>query len=83
MSRSRKKPIIKDRPRNQKKSSLYWRTIRRVTNEKVRKLNIEPENDNLPNPKELINDYTYCDYIIDCRDGWAKGSRYENRAKRK
>lgn len=37
MSRSYKKtPIVKDRPRNHKKSSLYWRTVRRVQNQQVR-----------------------------------------------
>lgn len=83
MSRSKKIPVVKDRPRNEKKSSLYWRKIRRVINEKVRGMIKDPENDNLPNPKELVNDYDYCDYIIDYRDGWDKGGKHETRAKRK
>lgn len=83
MSRSRKKPIIKDRPRNEKKSTLYWRRIRSRINQKVRSLISDPEKDDIPNPKTLINDYNYCDYIIDYRDGWAKGDKYETRAKRK
>jgi len=36
MSRSFKKSILKDRPRRHKKSSLYWRTIRRVLKNKIK-----------------------------------------------
>jgi hypothetical protein len=69
MSRSRRKPIIKDRPRNAKKSSLYWRVVRRVINDKVRQIKSNPEKDlSLPEPKEIVNDYDYCDYKIDYRD---------------
>ena len=59
MSDSRRKAIIKDRPRNAKKSTLYWRKIRRVIKQLV---GIEED---LPNPKEIVNDYDYCDYTID------------------
>lgn len=41
MSRSRKIGIIKERPRNHKKSSFYWRKVRHVINEKVRALKKE------------------------------------------
>lgn len=69
MSRSRRKPIVKDRPRNDKKSSLYWRVVRRVINDKVRQITKSPEEDvELPEPKEIVNDYDYCDYKIDYRD---------------
>lgn len=69
MSRSRRKPIIKDRPRNAKKSSLYWRVVRRVINDKVRQMFIYPEKEiDLPEPKEIVNDYDYSDYKIDYRD---------------
>jgi len=69
MSRSKKKPIIKDRPRNIKKSSLYWRVVRRVINNKVRQILINPEKEpDLPEPKEIVNDYDYSDYKIDYRD---------------
>jgi hypothetical protein len=69
MSRSRRKPIIKDRPRNDKKSSLYWRVVRRVTNDKVRQIQSNPEMESdLPEPQEIVNDYDYCDYKIDYRD---------------
>jgi hypothetical protein len=67
MSRSQKKPIIKDGPRNYKKSSAYWRTVRRVTKEKVKYLNEEIEDNVLPDPQEIINDYDYSDYKIDFR----------------
>jgi hypothetical protein len=69
MSRSRRKPIIKDRPRNAKKSSLYWRVVRRVINDKVRQIFSNPKGEiDLPEPKEIVNDYDYCDYKIDYRD---------------
>lgn len=69
MSRSKRKPIIKDRPRNTKKSSLYWRIVRRVINDKVRQISANPDVEpDLPTPKEIVNDYDYCDYKIDYRD---------------
>lgn len=53
MSRSRKKnPVIKDRGLK----DLYWRTIR-----KRHKADIFAGRP-LSNPKEVVNDYTYCDY---------------------
>lgn len=64
MSRSKKKNIIKDRPRNRKKSTMYWRTVRRVQNQKVKSLVLDPENNHIPEPKTIVNDYDYCDYII-------------------
>lgn len=74
MSRSRKQPIVKDRPRNEKKSSLYWRIVRRVINGKVRQIDKSDEDEtNLPQPKEIVNDYDYCDYIMDYRDSsWSE-----------
>jgi len=66
MSRSIKEPIIKQCPRNVKKSTLYWRTVRRVTKLGVRKLLFNPENE-IPNPKIIIGDYGYCDYVFDFR----------------
>ena len=67
MSRSRKAPIIKDGPRNHKKSSLYWRTVRRVTKDKVRYFNETIEDEIIPDPKEIIDDYDYSDYEVDMR----------------
>ena len=52
MSRSRRKPIVKDRPRNKKKSSLYWRIVRRVTTGKVRQIIKTDEDETvLPQPR--------------------------------
>lgn len=67
MSRSRKKPVIKDRPRNYKKSSNYWRTIRRVTKDKVRFSQENLDDELVLDPKEIINDYDYSDYRFDLR----------------
>lgn len=82
MSRSRRKPIIKDSPRNEKKSSLYWRTIRRVTKQKVHELKTNPEIE-IPNPKEIVDDYDYCDYTIDLRFKDENKDKSVKKAKRK
>ena len=67
MSRSRKLPIYKDGPRSNKKSSEYWRTVRRVIKDKVRFYQETVDDEILPLPEEIINDYDYCDYIWDSR----------------
>ena len=67
MSRSRKLPIHKDSSRSTKKSSEYWRTIRRVIKSRVRYYNETIDDETLPLPEEIINDYDYCDYIWDSR----------------
>lgn len=67
MSRSFKKPIVKQSFKNEKKSSSYWRTIRRVIKGKVKFLSEELEEKQLPDPKEIINDYNYSDYRFDMR----------------
>lgn len=56
MSRSIKLPWIKQNFRNYKKSSMYWRTIRRVIKQLV------SQDKEVINPKEIINDYNYSDY---------------------
>jgi hypothetical protein len=80
MSRSKRLPIIKDRPRNQKKSTLYWRHIRSTTNQVVRGIQEEfkgidgigyienTDHEEIPSPKSIVNDYDYCDYIFDYRN---------------
>jgi hypothetical protein len=86
MSRSRRKPIVKDRPRNEKKSSLYWRIVRRVINGKVRQIiKTDEDETDLPQPREIVNDYDYCDYVIDYRDtNWSEKHReYREKQKRK
>lgn len=60
MSRSTKKPILKDSPRNYNKTAIYWRVVRRVINSKVRQMMDE----DLPQPREIVNDYDHTDYII-------------------
>lgn len=67
MSRSTRKPIIKDRPRNHKKSSLYWRSVRSTIKQSIREISqLEDKEDfEIPNPKEIVNDYNYCDYVFD------------------
>lgn len=82
MSRSRRVPIIKDRPRNHKKSSFYWRKVRRVINEKVKDILKNPEETEIPDPKSIVNDYDYCDYTIDYREK-NDDSKYKIKAKRK
>lgn len=69
MSRSKKEPIIKERPRNHRKSTEYWRRVRRVINQAVRKLFYKEEDEVvIPNPKQIVNDYDYSDYTMDMRD---------------
>jgi len=66
MSRSKRKDIIKDRPRNKKKSTLYWRPIRRIFKQLKNRVLKEGEVD-FKNPISIINDYDYSDYIFrDC-----------------
>lgn len=55
MSRSTKKPIVKDNPKGRR--ALYWRTTRRIINEAIRQ-----QKETLPLEKEIINDYDYSDY---------------------
>lgn len=63
MSRSRKKPIVKDKTDGAK----YHRTIRRVTKEKVRYLHEALDDEELPDPKEIVNNYDYMDWEYDLR----------------
>ena len=62
MSRSKREPIIKDRPRNHKKSTIYWRTIRSVWNNIIKSFKGDYEDFDLPNEKTIVNDYDYSDY---------------------
>jgi len=72
MARSYKKAILKDRPRNYKKSTLYWRTVRSTINHYVKRI-MKGEDIEIPNPKTIVNDYDYCDYIFTWEwDNWKK-----------
>mgnify|MGYP003473438673 FL=1 len=68
MSRSIKKPVIKDSPRNFQKSQIYWRTIRRVINHTIRNFKNNIDEMILPKEKSIVNDYDYSDYTSDCRN---------------
>ena len=97
MSRSYRVPILKDKPRNYKRTSAYWRPIRSRINQIVRgyskrynnaildlqygedcddlEIKIVEENSimlgtDIPDPKTIINDWDYCDYIWDFRNSW-------------
>ena len=62
MSRSKRKDIIKDGGF----SSEYWRHVRRVQNNSLRSnlQLIDLEEIEIPQPKTIVNDYDYCDYIF-------------------
>lgn len=65
MSRSRKLPIVKDKPRVN-----YWKTVRRTLNQTVSQFSVVEDEDDLndlPDPKTIVNDYDYCDYVSDMR----------------
>jgi hypothetical protein len=86
MSRSRKKAIIKDRPRRKKKASLYWRNIRSTIKNSIRSCK-NLEDLEIPDPKTIVNDYDYCDYTIDYEFDteptkyWSREYILENREK--
>lgn len=64
MSRSKRKPYIKDKPRNQKRTSLYWRPIRRKWNDELRHPNFWDEDFSFTDRKTIYNQYNYCDYMF-------------------
>lgn len=68
MSRSIKQPVKKDKPRNFKKSAIYWRTIRRVINHTIRNFKNNLDEMILPKEKTIVNDYDHEDWISDCRN---------------
>lgn len=64
MSRSYRKAIVKDKPKNYKISQFANRIISRVQKYFVRNIaNLSDIEDyNIPNHNEIFNDYDYCDY---------------------
>ena len=64
MSRSRRKPWIKDKPRNQKRTSLYWRSIRRVWGNEIKSSKFWDEDFSFTDRKVIYNQYNYCDYTF-------------------
>lgn len=43
---------------------MYWRRVRSRINTYIRSCK-DLENLQIPNPKSIMNDYDYCDYVID------------------
>lgn len=72
MSRSKRKPIYKDRGDNN-----YNKAIRRVQKQIIKDIiNLRDiESYNIPLEREIVNDYNICDFVIDLR--------YENNKKDK
>lgn len=60
MSRSYKKAIYKDKGIK----SIYWRIVRSHTKNFIRTKRHSIEEEIIPLNKEVVNDYNYCDYII-------------------
>ena len=67
--------MIRDQPRNKKKSTLCNRTVRRVQKQFI-KNNNEDELDNIPSPKSIVNDYDVEDYKFDY-EYTLKGNQYK------
>ena len=61
MNKSKRKPIIKDKPRNIKASS-YYKKIRRTIKQKLKEAEIDEETE-LSNSKSIENDFNYWDYV--------------------
>lgn len=85
MSRSKRKAFIKDKPRNVNRAAMYWRPIRSAINNAIRSCK-DLEELELPDPKNIINDYTYCDYSWNLEYGnWGNSriTKEENEEDRK
>ena len=70
MSRSRKKPIYKDKGMT---TQEYWGSIRRIWKQQIRNPKFWDEDFNFKHPKEIHNDYNYSDYswfIWESRPYW-------------
>jgi len=63
MSRSTRLPVIKDRSVTTKE---YWCHVRRKWKQHLH-INKYDEDLAFPSPRHYINDYDYCDWIIDLR----------------
>ena len=79
MSKSRKKAIYKD-----KGIRPYWRFVRGRINQDIRNiLSLNDKDDyNITNPKEIIDDWEYCDYRFDC-EYKCKDSEWKEKLTRK
>lgn len=67
MSKSRRLPIYKDH--GIARRSIFKRKIKRRIRQRVKDIInlIDKETYELPNPKILVNDWDWCDYILDYR----------------
>lgn len=65
MSRSRKKPIVKDNPKGMRE--IANRKLRRAVKSAIRR-----ESDIMPEADEVMNPYDVCDYIIHAWDDETK-----------
>ena len=63
MSRSYRKPIIKDKPVNKNYNRSIKRNQRREVN--IIKSLIDPEDYDITDHKIIVNDYDVCDYRLD------------------
>ena len=70
MSRSKKRPIVKD---NGIGKRFYHRAVRRVQKAAVR------AGQDIPDRRTIINDYDYCDYIFNYEAFKAKNGRWSSR----
>ena len=70
MSRSYKKPIIKDKGLT---THEYWSTIRRVWKQLIK------SGKELPDEKTIINDYTYSDFTIEIEKGEKGYKKYSRK----
>ena len=66
MSKSRKKPIIKDKTGHKWYNRVIKRTIRQVVNQ-IKYLN-DKEDYIIPHPYEKVNQYDICDWWFNCPD---------------
>ena len=77
MSRSRREPWIKDKPRNCKRTSLYWRSIRRVWNNEMNSSKFWDEDFSFTDRKTIYNQWDYCDYKFIVYEDKQKDNRME------
>jgi hypothetical protein len=59
MSRSKRKPYVKDKGMS---TQEYWGSIRRIWKQQINSINFWDEDFNFKHPKEIHNDYDYCDW---------------------
>jgi hypothetical protein len=72
MSRSRKKPYVRDKGMS---TQEYWGSIRRVWKQQMRGVKFWDEDFNFKHPKEIHNDYNFCDwswFIQESRPYWGE-----------